>query len=181
MKNQKIIEKPFRAGDIIVTNRILYRHYGIYAGNGRIIHYGARNGDFGEDVSVQECSLKDFSRGSRCFRINETQALDSEHPLESLGRYVMNLDEENLFGPLLAGIGRLLRSPFTVYSPEETVKRAHSRFGERKYHLIFNNCEDFALWCKTGIAESSQVNDWVKTLAALTFVLNELTCPANER
>lgn len=38
------------------------------------------------------------------------------------------------------------------------IKRAESRLGEDKYDLIFNNCEHFAAWCKTGTHISEQVN-----------------------
>ncbi|MEY2979543.1 MAG: lecithin retinol acyltransferase family protein [Prochlorotrichaceae cyanobacterium] len=38
------------------------------------------------------------------------------------------------------------------------LKRAMSRLGERDYHLVFNNCEHFATWCKTGQHHSQQVN-----------------------
>ena len=31
-----------------------------------------------------------------------------------------------------------------------TLERAKSRMGEQKYNLLFNNCEHFANWCKTG-------------------------------
>ncbi|GMO49709.1 MAG: hypothetical protein Pg6C_12600 [Treponemataceae bacterium] len=43
-------------------------------------------------------------------------------------------------------------------SPEEVVRRARSQIGSKGYNLVFNNCEHFARWCKTGIAESEQVN-----------------------
>ena len=43
-------------------------------------------------------------------------------------------------------------------APEETVKRARSRIGERSFNLGFNNCEYFAVWCKTGVSQSYQVN-----------------------
>lgn len=36
--------------------------------------------------------------------------------------------------------------------------RAKSRLGENKYDLLFNNCEHFATWCKTGKHDSEQVN-----------------------
>ncbi len=45
--------------------------------------------------------------------------------------------------------------------PDVVIKRAFSRLGERDYHLIFNNCEHFATWCKTGAHQSSQVNQAV--------------------
>ncbi len=37
------------------------------------------------------------------------------------------------------------------------LQRAVSRIGERDYNVIFNNCEHFATWCKTGKHESEQV------------------------
>ena len=45
------------------------------------------------------------------------------------------------------------------YDPETVVSRANSRLGERKYRPVTNNCEHFALWCKTGISSSEQVNN----------------------
>ncbi len=39
------------------------------------------------------------------------------------------------------------------------VKRAKSRRGEQLYNLIFNNCEHFAYWCKTGKHKSKQVDE----------------------
>jgi len=51
-------------------------------------------------------------------------------------------------------------------SPEVVVERAESRLGERDYHLVFNNCEHFAAWCKTGKHRSQQV----ETVAAAAAV-----------
>ena len=45
-----------------------------------------------------------------------------------------------------------------IYPPEEVVHRAYSRLGEREYNLLYNNCEQFALWCKTGNHQSIQIN-----------------------
>ena len=45
------------------------------------------------------------------------------------------------------------------YDPETVVSRAKSKLGERKYRPVTNNCEHFALWCKTGISSSEQVNN----------------------
>ena len=52
------------------------------------------------------------------------------------------------------------------FDPETVVSRAKSKLGEGKYHPLTNNCEHFALWCKTGISFSEQarsVMDAVKT------------------
>ena len=52
-----------------------------------------------------------------------------------------------------------------------TLQRAQSRLGEQSYNLLFNNCEHFAHWCKTGRHRSAQVEDWLHTgsLGALAF------------
>ena len=47
---------------------------------------------------------------------------------------------------------------YHLYSPEETVNRALSRLGESRYDILTNNCEHFAIWCKTGVRESYQLN-----------------------
>lgn len=60
------------------------------------------------------------------------------------------------------------------YSPKDTVNRAKSRIGEKKFNLIWNNCEHFAMWCKIGKNESYQVN-----LVANLVLLFLLTKPKN--
>jgi Lecithin retinol acyltransferase len=39
------------------------------------------------------------------------------------------------------------------------IERAESRLGESEYNLLFNNCEHFAVWCKTGQHKSEQVKN----------------------
>ena len=56
---------------------------------------------------------------------------------------------------------------YRIYLPQETVNRAISRVGEDKYNLLFNNCEHFAIWCKTGVSESYQVKRVINTLIEL--------------
>lgn len=47
---------------------------------------------------------------------------------------------------------------YSVADPVEwTLERALSRVGEQSYNVLFNNCEHFASWCKTGKASSRQV------------------------
>ncbi len=54
------------------------------------------------------------------------------------------------------------------------VQRAESRLGERKYNMLFNNCEHFANWCKTGISDSKQVRDFIPAIEKLnTYNLYE--------
>lgn len=44
------------------------------------------------------------------------------------------------------------------FTPEEIVERAKSRLGEKKYDLIGNNCENFAVWCQTDVSKSFQID-----------------------
>ena len=70
----------------------------------------------------------------------------------------------------------ILRSPISEFSQGQvvsvmdhtdaspagvTVHRAMSRLGEQNYNLLFNNCEHFATWCKTGRHRSVQVDSVV--------------------
>ena len=36
------------------------------------------------------------------------------------------------------------------YSPEKIVERAMNRKNESQYNVVFNNCENFATWCRLG-------------------------------
>ena len=49
------------------------------------------------------------------------------------------------------------------FSPEDCVARAFSRLGEQDYHLLFNNCEHFVLWCIEGFHYSKQINQLIST------------------
>ena len=56
-------------------------------------------------------------------------------------------------------------SKYDIYdSSDIVIKRAESRLNEDKYNLLFNNCEHFAAWCKTGKHDSEQVT----RIAAIT-------------
>jgi len=57
-------------------------------------------------------------------------------------------------------------------SPARVIlRRAMSRLGEQNYNLLFNNCEHFAHWCKTGRHRSAQVEQWLQnsSLGALAL------------
>ena len=45
----------------------------------------------------------------------------------------------------------------SLYSLQEIVRRARSRLGENKYHVLRNNCEHFCNWCISGRSRSIQV------------------------
>lgn len=37
------------------------------------------------------------------------------------------------------------------FTPDEIIRRAKSRLGEENYHLLWNNCVNFATWCRSGV------------------------------
>jgi hypothetical protein len=47
------------------------------------------------------------------------------------------------------------------------VERAMNRLGEKKYNLLFNNCEHFATWCKTGVNVSYQLEEFIPIISHL--------------
>ena len=50
------------------------------------------------------------------------------------------------------------------YIADTVIQRAESRLGEKKYNIIFNNCEHFATWCITGVSHSQQVKNFIPLL-----------------
>jgi hypothetical protein len=52
-----------------------------------------------------------------------------------------------------------IRSPrATSLDRDEVVRRARSRLGENRYHVLKNNCEHFCEWCASGEHRSYQVD-----------------------
>ncbi|MBD5560382.1 MAG: hypothetical protein HDQ87_08530 [Clostridia bacterium] len=153
-----------RAGDVLAASRLggIYEHYAVYIGGGRIIHYAAESGDFAGRISIHEADYDAFERGT-------TAVCALDFP-DAQGRFA---------GPVLHGhvpatalnealfFDVIRDSLYHLYTPAETVARARSRLGEEKYSLPFNNCEHFAVWCKTGVHESHQVNRWATLVGKL--------------
>jgi len=62
----------------------------------------------------------------------------------------------------------IVAHPGSPYSPEEIVRRVHSRLDENDYRLFTNNCEHFCNWCHSGVSHSAQV----QRLACSALCLN---------
>ncbi|MBZ9634683.1 lecithin retinol acyltransferase family protein [Clostridium sp. FP1] len=143
-------------GDVIGVRRTGYKHFGIYLNDYCIIHYASRSGDFGKDICIHETTIEKFLDGSNSYfvcKFSKSYGKPSEFDIKA------SLSSSS-FVPQWDKLFRTLKGfNYNLYSPEETVQRAHERMGESKYNLVTNNCEHFAIWCKTGISESHQVND----------------------
>ena len=163
-------------GDILgITRPAGYEHYAVYIGEGRVIHFAAADGDFGL-AEVREAPMRDFLDGQRDFFVLDFAGLGKRPvrkahgspsvltPLHEVGiRVISDAVDSALADPDDPDIVR-------IYTPEETVARAKSVIGanehsfQRDYDLLFNNCEHFAVWCKTGLRRSYQVEDILKAL-----------------
>ncbi|PKM89038.1 MAG: hypothetical protein CVU87_06255 [Firmicutes bacterium HGW-Firmicutes-12] len=143
------IDRKVRRGDVIGVPRMIYEHYGVYVGDDKVIEYTMAENRL--KLEIRKTHIKHFLGGSTTFFI-----LDCEFkkPLKSAPIIYRN------------------KAKRKVFSPEETVRRAESRLGEAQYNLISNNCEHFAVWCKTGLSISYQVEEYLK-------YVNRIFCPAD--
>lgn len=137
--------KKLKLGDIVfcerrsgLLGRNLYQHYGVYAGYHKIIHYV--KGDSPLDGRIAETSIEEFCDGDTLYIAED----------DSLLSIFQDADARSTF-----------------YGPRKTVQRARSMIGKGDYNLFDHNCEHFALWCKTGQLESTQLS--IEGMAARVF------------
>jgi Lecithin retinol acyltransferase len=63
--------------------------------------------------------------------------------------------------------------PLRRFSGTEAARRAISRIGEDRYHVLTNNCEHFTGWCLHGIARSEQVEAMLAAPRRILKVAND--------
>ncbi len=158
-----IVQEPVQAqyGDIIgvVRKNGMYEHYGIYVSDTCIVHYGIPATQSHLAAQIHCTSLRYFLKDDTDYFV-----LDFPKPYQPPVRI------QNGVSPVRDEVSEQLARTlqqtygYHLYSPEETVARARSRIGEEKFNLITNNCEHFAIWCKTGVNESIQVNGMLSML-----------------
>lgn len=159
------IHAPHR-GDVIGIRRngfIDYKHFAIYAGNNSVIHYAP---DSSGEITIHQAPMSEFlgNNHSKTYfvcnfpksygRPEEVDVPSNEFTFGYGGATI----PYNMVSHLIKNFN------YHLYSAEETMNRAKSRLGENEYNLFTNNCEFFALWCKTNISESHQVEDLLKVL-----------------
>lgn len=157
-------------GDILGLNRPqsivdnLYEHYGIFTGEGTVVHYTPRNPGFTLDLEIMETTFEKFLGSETSFFILNFDLLKNPDKSEPIPAYKLNSAFSDIMETILEIREWLQKSQMKIYSPEETVKRARSRLGEKEYNLLLNNCEHFAIWCKTGLSKSYQIEKLLKVL-----------------
>ncbi|KAF5960830.1 hypothetical protein HYC85_002039 [Camellia sinensis] len=168
--SNKISKDELKPGDHIYTwrNAYLYSHHGIYCGDGKVIHFTRGAGH-------------EIGTGTPLDRIIFSSS--SSHPLDAPCPQCG--DQSRLDGVICSCIdcflygGALYRFEYAVSPafflakarggtctlaasdpPEDVLHRAefllNNGFGV--YNIFKNNCEDFAIYCKTGLLVFSNVS-----------------------
>ncbi len=162
-------------GDVIYVERDCgifgYKHFGICSGNRKVIHYTKDGGDAFDGV-IRETSLARFLDGGRncyvCLFDSDGTRRNVESAILPTGVIGAAIRSQSAVGILLGAkaiYDLIFGARGKLYSPKETVDRARSRLGEHGYNLLLHNCEHFAVWCKTGVEKSEQVDELLELVA----------------
>ncbi len=134
------LEAGVARGDHIFCFRTLkYTHHGIDCGDGTAIHFTGEP-IAKSDAEIRKISLGEFADGAEIFVVKY-------EPQE----YVVRKRDGMV-------------STKVPLAPEQVVAHAYSRLGESGYSVFKNNCEHFAVWCKTGIPDCKQLTEVAKLL-----------------
>lgn len=170
-------------GDIIRVDRGIYYHYGVYADDRTVYQYASSgNKEIGDDSTIHCTTIENFARGDKVQRLEFSNMIapnkvtviengNNEKKIKSISEYfqwIRQIGKSLALNPFeFMKMLKDIRSDYKIYTPEETIARAESRLGESTYNLALNNCESYAMWCKTGVNISYQ------TLSAL-FLLGPI-------
>lgn len=176
-------ENNLKPGDIICIKRTGtwkdFWHWAVYVSDDEVIHYTSLESDNASDNQIMVTDIRHFLRKQPVYHVvNFPSHYEGKKVLEaraatSTSSFVSHKPGFNVLklfipGAVLAMTGAasayasINSSKYKIAGPDEVIKRARSRIGERKYSVLTNNCEHFAVWCKTGLQESEQAAFWKK-------------------
>ncbi|KAF3536105.1 hypothetical protein F2Q69_00018884 [Brassica cretica] len=192
--SNKISRDELKAGDHIYSWRsYIYTHHGIYVGDGKVIHFTRGGGlEIGTGTVLDKIivsSVPNHGGDNPCPDCGDqtnlngviTSCLDCFLSGGNLYLFEYNVSKAIFLAKQRGGTCTIAASD----PPEDVVARAkflllRNGFGE--YHLLDNNCEDFAIYCKTGLlvlsvtksGSSSQVNSVCAAGGVVTLTLRAL-------
>ena len=177
----------FEYGDIIRVDRGIYYHYGVYADDRTVYQYANRQGcEIDGNATVHCTTLENFARGGKVQKLefsnmlapNKITVMEDQNDAPKIKsvseylQYVKNICKSLALNPFeFMKMLKDIKSDYRIYTPEQTITRAESRLGESAYNLALNNCESYAMWCKTGVNISYQT---MSALLLLGPIFSEL-------
>ncbi|CAH8317032.1 unnamed protein product [Eruca vesicaria subsp. sativa] len=162
--SNKISRDELKAGDHIYSWRsYIYTHHGIYVGDGKVIHFTRGGGlEIGTGSPILDkiivSSVPHHGGDNPCPNCKDqtnlhgviSSCLDCFLSGGNLYLFQYNVSKAIFLAKQRGGTCTIAPSD----PPEEVISRAKfllSRNGFGEYHLLDNNCEDFAIYCKTGL------------------------------
>ncbi|KFK24010.1 hypothetical protein AALP_AAs56912U000200 [Arabis alpina] len=171
--SNKISRDDLKPGDHIYSWRtaFVYAHHGIYVGDGKVIHFTQGNGreagtgTFLDDIIVS--SVPKANHGGDnipCPKCGDQSNLNGvissclDCFLAGGNLYFFEYNVSKAFFMAFPRGGTCTTAPSD--SPEQVIFRAKfllskTEFG--RYDLLKNNCEDFTIYCKTGLVIFSKL------------------------
>ncbi|XAR73639.1 hypothetical protein NMG60_11007677 [Bertholletia excelsa] len=158
--SNKISREELKPGDHIYSWRFayLYAHHGIYIGDGKVIHFTRRAGrEIGTGTFLGRPILSSHSSNNPCPQCGDQSRLDGvicsclDCFLSGGDLYIFQYAVTPAFFLAKAQGGTCTLAASDA--PEDVLHRAEFllKNGFGAYHMFKNNCEDFAIYCKTGL------------------------------
>ena len=166
LPNDFFLTKIFPPSKYLLTP---YKHFGVYAGNDEVIHFAPDKTKLeylyqpdDPAIIVHKVAMKDFLGSAD--RVFTKKFPSNRKALEIILKN--RIKNKNLLTQVFNEIDS---SNYKFFSAEETLARAEEWIGEqgakqKKYNVIINNCEHFAVWCKTNVIYSDQVSHFYNIL-----------------
>lgn len=153
-------QNRLRAGNVIRVDLGYFDHYGVYVGGYEVVHF--------TDKLVQKTSLTSFAKPKK-----NSFFFDCPILVNAISdNFLISSTRFPVFPPLIREEFSLLsflrgqsdkvdimgfnKKAIQTISLEDSCARAISMIGMSSYDLIENNCEHFAVWCRTGKPISTQ-------------------------
>ncbi|KAI3929908.1 hypothetical protein MKW98_004062 [Papaver atlanticum] len=163
--SNKIEKDALKPGDHIYSwrNAYIYAHHGIYAGEGKVIHFTRGAGhEIGTGTALDRFIFSSSSSstgadGTHCQRCGDQSTLDGV--ISSCLDCFLSGGDLYLFEYSVSPVFFLAKArggTCTLASsdpPSDVLYRASYLLekGFGGYNIFKNNCEDFAIYCKTGL------------------------------